>query len=160
MPRSSSMATQGPGRTVPASMRSAQPYRACSVTKGHPHFPNHRRLCPFATTWWAGSERSAYSRRCAGARRRVAAIASSCLTRTVLWLLSLGIFDKEYAAATAGSSDEHTYVGPDLFTAETPLGTYQGVTDQVVMSRTKESYRTVLAPHGSSKPQWLQPDGS
>src|SRR5207302_4396813 len=29
------------------------------------------------------------------------------LTRTVLWLLSLGIFDKEYAKATAGSSDEH-----------------------------------------------------
>jgi hypothetical protein len=47
------------------------------------------------------------------------------LTRTVLWLLSLGIFDKEYAAATAGSSDEHTYVAADLFTAETPLGTYQ-----------------------------------
>ena len=69
----------------------------------------------------------------------------------------LAFFGKEYAAATAGSSDEHTYVGPDLFTAETPLGTYQGVTDQVVMSRTKESYRTVLAPHGSSKPQWLQP---
>ena len=79
------------------------------------------------------------------------------LTRTVLWLLSLGIFDKEYAAATAGSSDEHTYVAPDLFTAETPLGTYQGMTDQVVMSRTKESYRTVLAPHGSSKPHWLEP---
>jgi hypothetical protein len=77
------------------------------------------------------------------------------LTRTVLWLLSLGIFDKEYAAATAGSSDEHTYVAPDLFIAETPLGTYQGMTDQVVMSRTKESYRTVLAPHGSSRPQWL-----
>jgi CoA transferase family III len=29
------------------------------------------------------------------------------LTRTVLWLLSLGIFDKAYAQATAGSSDEH-----------------------------------------------------
>src|SRR5207253_3400487 len=28
------------------------------------------------------------------------------LTRTVLWLLSLGIFDKAYAKATAGSSDE------------------------------------------------------
>src|SRR3984893_9517418 len=79
------------------------------------------------------------------------------LTRTVLWLLSLGIFDKEYAAATAGSSDEHSYIAPDLFTAETPLGTYQGMTDQVVMSRTKEAYRTVLAPHGSSKPQWLEP---
>jgi crotonobetainyl-CoA:carnitine CoA-transferase CaiB-like acyl-CoA transferase len=82
------------------------------------------------------------------------------LTRTVLWLLSLGIFDKGYAAATAGSSDEHMYVAPDLFTAETPLGTYQGMTDQVVMSRTKESYRTVLAPRGSSKPQWLRSDGS
>ena len=79
------------------------------------------------------------------------------LTRTVLWLLSLGIFDKEYAAATAGSSDEHSYVGPDLFTAETPLSIYQGMTDQVVMSRTNESYQTVLAPHGSSKPQWLEP---
>src|SRR5712672_1724444 len=77
------------------------------------------------------------------------------LTRTVLWLLSLGIFDKDYAAATAGSSDEHTYVAPDLFTAETPLGTYQRMTDQVVMSRTKESYRTILAPRGSSRPQWL-----
>ena len=34
---------------------------------------------------------------------------------------------------------------PDLFTAETPLGTYQGMTDQVVMSGTKESYRMILA---------------
>ena len=54
------------------------------------------------------------------------------------WLLSLGIFDKEYASATAGSSHEHTYAAPDLFNAETPLGTYQGVTGQVVMSRTRQ----------------------
>jgi hypothetical protein len=58
---------------------------------------------------------------------------------------------------SAGSGDEHTYVAPDLFTAETPLGTYQGMTDQAVMSRSKESYQTVLAPRGSSKPQWLEP---
>jgi predicted nucleic acid-binding protein len=31
--------------------------------------------------------------------------------------------------------------------------------DQVIMSRPKESYRAVLAPHGSSKPQWLVPAG-
>ena len=68
----------------------------------------------------------------------------------------LAFFGKEYAAATAGSSDEHTYAAPDC-SLQTPLGTYQGMTDQVVVSRTKESYRTVLAPHGSSKPQWLQP---
>src|SRR5436853_2232005 len=77
------------------------------------------------------------------------------LTRTVLWLLSLGILDKDYARATAGSSDEHTYIAPDLFTAETPLGTYQGMTDQIVMSRTPGSFRTVLVPRGSSKPEWL-----
>jgi hypothetical protein len=77
------------------------------------------------------------------------------LTRTVLWQLSLGIFDKEYARATAGSTDEHQYVSPDIFTAETPLGTYQGLTDQVVLSKTRESFRTVLVPRGSSKPEWL-----
>src|SRR5437660_8838214 len=77
------------------------------------------------------------------------------LTRTVLWLLSLGIFDKAYARATAGSSDEHAYIAPDLFTAETPLGTYQGMTDQVVLSRTPGSFRTILVPRGSSKPEWL-----
>jgi crotonobetainyl-CoA:carnitine CoA-transferase CaiB-like acyl-CoA transferase len=78
------------------------------------------------------------------------------LTRTVLWMLSLGIFDKAYAKATAGSTDEHTYSTPDLFTAETPLGTYQGMTDQIVLSRTPGSFRTVLVPRGSSKPEWLR----
>src|SRR5262252_6264839 len=78
------------------------------------------------------------------------------LTRTVLWLLSLGIFDKEYAMATAGSSDQHANIAPDLFTAETPLGTYQGMTDQGILSRTPDSFRTVLVPRGSSKPEWLE----
>jgi crotonobetainyl-CoA:carnitine CoA-transferase CaiB-like acyl-CoA transferase len=77
------------------------------------------------------------------------------LTRTVLWLLSMGIFDKAYAQETAGSKDEHRYVAPDVFTAETPLGTYQGFTDQVVLSRTPGAFRTVLVPRGSSKPEWL-----
>src|SRR5258708_2865129 len=77
------------------------------------------------------------------------------LTRTVLWLLSMGIFDKAYAQETAASTDEHAYVAPDLFTAETPLGTYQGMTDQIVLSRTPGAFRTVLVPRGSSKPEWL-----
>jgi crotonobetainyl-CoA:carnitine CoA-transferase CaiB-like acyl-CoA transferase len=76
------------------------------------------------------------------------------LTRSVLWLMSLGILDKDYAKATAGSSDEHSAVAPDLFTAETPLGTYQGLTDQLVM-KTPGSFRTVLVPRGSSKPEGL-----
>jgi crotonobetainyl-CoA:carnitine CoA-transferase CaiB-like acyl-CoA transferase len=78
------------------------------------------------------------------------------LTRTVLWLLSLGLFDKAYAQETAGSTDEHRSVAPDLFTAETPLGTYQGLTDQVVLSRTPGFFRIVLEPQGSSKPAWLE----
>jgi crotonobetainyl-CoA:carnitine CoA-transferase CaiB-like acyl-CoA transferase len=78
------------------------------------------------------------------------------LTRTVLWLLSMGIFDKAYAQQTAGSTDEHKSVAPDLFTAETPLGTYRGLTDQVVLSKTPGSFRTVLVPRGSSKPEWLE----
>ena len=56
---------------------------------------------------------------------------------------------KAYARETAGSTDEHKYVAPDLFTAETPLGTYQGMTDQVVLSRTPGAFRTVLVPRGS-----------
>jgi crotonobetainyl-CoA:carnitine CoA-transferase CaiB-like acyl-CoA transferase len=77
------------------------------------------------------------------------------LTRTVLWLLSMGLFDKAYARETADSTDEHKYVAPDLFSAETPLGTYQGMTDQIVLSRTPGAFRTVLVPRGSSKPEWL-----
>ena len=77
------------------------------------------------------------------------------LTRTLLWLYSLGIFDKAYARATAGSSDEHKDIAPDLFTAETALGTYQGMTDQVTLSRTPGAFRTVLVPRGASKPEWL-----
>jgi hypothetical protein len=78
------------------------------------------------------------------------------LTRTVLWLLSLGIFDKVYAKATAGSTDAHAYIAPDLFTAETPLGSYQGMTDQIAMSRTPGAFHTVLVPRGSSKAEWLE----
>jgi len=77
------------------------------------------------------------------------------LTRSVLWLLSMGIFDKTYAKKMAGSSDEHFYAEPDLFTAETPLGTYQGMTDQVILSKTPGTFKTILVPRGSSKPEWL-----
>jgi len=70
-------------------------------------------------------------------------------------LLSFVFYHKAYANATADSTDEHKYIVPDLFTAETPLGTYQGMTDQIVLSRTPGAYRTVLVPRGSSKPEWL-----
>ena len=133
-------------------MRSAEPYRGCLRSRGRPRIPSRRQLSPFATTWWAGSAPSAFSRRAVeGGNYRV----TVSLTRTLLWLYSPGIFDKDYARATAGSSDEHADIAPDLFTAETPLGTYQGITEKL-LSRTPASFRTVLMPRGSSKPEWLE----
>ncbi|MBP2472141.1 crotonobetainyl-CoA:carnitine CoA-transferase CaiB-like acyl-CoA transferase [Crossiella equi] len=77
------------------------------------------------------------------------------LTRVALWILSLGVFDRDYAHATAGTGGQHAYLDPETFTADTPLGHYQGVTDQVRMSATPGRYRTVLVPKGSSRPEWL-----
>jgi crotonobetainyl-CoA:carnitine CoA-transferase CaiB-like acyl-CoA transferase len=77
------------------------------------------------------------------------------LTRVALWILGLGIFDRDYAHATAGHGVEHAYHDPELFTADTPLGHYQGVTEQIRMSATPGHYRTVLVPQGSCRPEWL-----
>jgi crotonobetainyl-CoA:carnitine CoA-transferase CaiB-like acyl-CoA transferase len=77
------------------------------------------------------------------------------LSRVTLWLMSLGIFDKDFAKATAGSSDEHKYVDPDQFSAVTPLGLYSGVTEQVEMTETPGHYRFVLEPRGAAQPRWL-----
>src|SRR5215475_8783684 len=123
-------------------------------TPTHPKSPPIIPICDNVVGWFGTVGVLAALRRRAveGGSYRV----TVSLTRTVLWLLSLGIFDKAYAQAAAGSSDAHAYIAPDLFTAETPLGTYQGLTDQMVMSRTPGSFRTVLVPRGSSKPEWLK----
>jgi len=77
------------------------------------------------------------------------------LTRVALWILELGIFRLDYARAVAGTGTAHAYLDPETFTADTPLGRYQGVTDQVRMSVTPGRYRDVLVARGSSRPEWL-----
>jgi crotonobetainyl-CoA:carnitine CoA-transferase CaiB-like acyl-CoA transferase len=77
------------------------------------------------------------------------------LTRAALWLISLGLFEKSYATAVAGTGGAHAYLDPEVFTADTPMGLYQGVTDQVRMSKTPGYYRDVLVPQGSSRAEWL-----
>ncbi|MGL4740329.1 MAG: CoA transferase [Sarcina sp.] len=77
------------------------------------------------------------------------------LTRVSIWLLSLGIFDKDYACSLVNSSDEHKNLEPEVFTSSTPCGEYQGVTEQVYMSETPGEYNIVLVPRGSCKPEWL-----
>ncbi|WP_020578260.1 CoA transferase [Actinopolymorpha alba] len=76
------------------------------------------------------------------------------LTRVCLWLVSLGVFDREYVRATVGSTPQHTLVDPELFTAQTPLGTYQGMTDQLAFSSLRQCFRTVLSPMGADEPAW------
>jgi CoA-transferase family III len=124
-------------------------------TLAQPKVPAISSICDNVSGWLAAAGvLAALSRRATeGGSYRVFV----SLTRTVMWLLSMGIFDKAYAKETADSTDEHRYLAPDLFTAETPLGTYQGMTDQVVLSKTPGSFRTVLEPRGSSKPEWLAP---
>ena len=126
---------------------------ALEGTPDNPRLTPIRIVCDYVGGWLASvGIMSALRRRAieGGSYRVVVSLA-----RVTLWLLSLGIFDKKFALSTAGSSDEHMYVPPDLFTAETPLGLYQGITEQVVMSKTPGSFRTVLVPRGSSKPEWL-----
>ncbi|PRW63267.1 CoA transferase [Actinopolyspora mortivallis] len=76
------------------------------------------------------------------------------LTRAALWILSLGIVDRDYAGRVAGTGTRHAYLDPETFTDETPLGTYQGVTDQVHMSATPGQYPFTLVPRGSCRPEW------
>lgn len=75
------------------------------------------------------------------------------LCRVSLWLMSLGIFDQDYVNRVYGKGI-HRELDPDLFRAQTPLGYYQGYTDQVEMSVLKENYDPVLVPRGSSAPVW------
>ena len=77
------------------------------------------------------------------------------LARLSLWLLQMGIFDKNYADRVAGSAGDHAYPSPELFSAETPCGHYQGVTDQVSMSVTPGYFVHPLVPRGSSEAAWL-----
>lgn len=78
------------------------------------------------------------------------------LSRISLYLLSLGIFDKNYVTSTYNSTDEHNIVSPDQFEDDTPLGHYVGVTDQVEMTETPGEYKYTLTPRGASKPEWLK----
>lgn len=77
------------------------------------------------------------------------------LSRIALWIISLGLFDREWAHRTAGSNETHSYLDPEVFHAETPMGQYQGVTDQVAMSLTPGRYNPVLVPRGANRAEWL-----
>jgi len=146
---------KGPWKNRPGFDESGGAVAGLFTIEGTPEHPQSPPIIPIAdnVVGWLGTIGilSAIRRRAIeGGSYKV----TVSLTRTVLWLMSLGIFDKSYAQATAGSSDEHAYIAPDLFTADTPLGTYQGMTEQVIMSKTSGHFKYTLVPKGSSKPEW------
>lgn len=77
------------------------------------------------------------------------------LTRAAMWLLELGTLDKEFITKTVGTGGDHALIDPQLFTSLTPLGIYQGVTENVTLSRTPHHYMNVLSPRGADQPVWL-----
>jgi crotonobetainyl-CoA:carnitine CoA-transferase CaiB-like acyl-CoA transferase len=77
------------------------------------------------------------------------------LTRVAMWACTLGFFDWDYVRATVGTGGDHELIDPQLFTSLTPLGIYQGVTENVTLSRTPHHYLTVLSPRGADQPVWL-----
>lgn len=77
------------------------------------------------------------------------------LTRAAMWAITLGFFDRDYVHATVGTGGEHELIDPQLFTSLTPLGIYQGVTENVTLSRTPHHYLHVLSPRGADQPMWL-----
>ncbi|MGK2696285.1 CoA transferase [Serratia surfactantfaciens] len=79
---------------------------------------------------------------------------SVSLGRVLCWLLSLGVFDQEYAYNKANSDEEHAYVMPEPILGNTPMGYYRGVAEQVEMSKTPGHYKYLLEPLFSSLPEW------
>lgn len=83
------------------------------------------------------------------------------LCRASLWLMSMGIFDKDYAKKVAGvKGTKHELIEPETFTAKTKLGYYQGYTDQIKMSGMREAYKYILEPRGANFPVWLDKNGN
>ncbi|ADJ45340.1 acyl-CoA transferase/carnitine dehydratase [Amycolatopsis mediterranei S699] len=77
------------------------------------------------------------------------------LTRAAMWAVTLGFFDWDHVHRTVGSGGEHELLDPQLFTSLTPLGIYQGVTENITLSRTPHHYLNVLSPRGADQPVWL-----
>jgi crotonobetainyl-CoA:carnitine CoA-transferase CaiB-like acyl-CoA transferase len=125
-------------------------------TDEKPEFPSIYVVNDFVGSWLAtiGTLQALKRRAVEGGSYKV----TVSLSRALLWLFSMGIFDKAFAHRVAGSSEEHRYVDPEQFTVETPMGTYTGVTEMVAMSKTPGSYRFPREPRGAAKPAWL-PNG-
>ncbi|MFJ5521245.1 CoA transferase [Streptomyces griseoluteus] len=126
---------------------------ALEGTLEHPSQPPMLPIVDNVVGWLGtiGTLAALRRRACEGGSYRVRV----SLTKTCLWLMSLGVFDRDFAHSAVGSTPEHTLIDPDLFTAQTPLGAYQGMTDQLQFSSLRQGhFATVLSPMGADEPAW------
>jgi crotonobetainyl-CoA:carnitine CoA-transferase CaiB-like acyl-CoA transferase len=78
------------------------------------------------------------------------------LSQTAMFMLSLGLIDKNTLLDLENMGEEHQRIKPNLQTGQTPFGEFTRLGSQVEMSKTPEYWADpIVVPKGSSKPEWL-----
>ncbi|KAJ1550162.1 hypothetical protein HK096_008413 [Nowakowskiella sp. JEL0078] len=124
----------------------------CEGSLEDPKHPPTAIVNDYMTAWFAATGAMEALRRRAlyGGSYRV----HVSLTRVAMWILSLGVFDREYVKSLSTEGD-HELIDPQLFTSITPVGLYQGVTEQIMLSGTPLHFTNVLSARGADQPAWL-----
>ena len=78
------------------------------------------------------------------------------LSQTGMFMLSLGLVDKNTLLGLDEMGEEHQPLKPNLQTGQTAFGEFTRLGSQVEMSKTPEYWADpIIHPIGSSKPEWL-----
>jgi crotonobetainyl-CoA:carnitine CoA-transferase CaiB-like acyl-CoA transferase len=78
------------------------------------------------------------------------------LSQTAMFMLSLGLIDKNTLLDLESMGEEHQRIKPNLQTGQTPFGEFTRLGSQVDMSKTPEYWADpIIVPKGSCKPEWL-----
>ena len=78
------------------------------------------------------------------------------LSQTAMFMLSLGLVDKNTLLELDEMGEEHQPIKPNLQTGQTPFGEFTRLGSQVEMSKTPEYWADpIIYPIGSCKPEWL-----
>ena len=78
------------------------------------------------------------------------------LSQTAMYMLSLGLVDKNTLLDLENMGEEHQPIKPTLQTGQTPFGEFTRLGSQIEMSKTPEYWADpIIVPKGSCKPEWM-----
>lgn len=78
------------------------------------------------------------------------------LSQTAMFMMSLGLVDKNTLLNLDSMGEEHQQLEPNLQTGQTAFGKFTRLGSQVEMSKTPEYWADpIIYPIGSCKPEWL-----